>query len=163
MAKSYGAKVILCDSLAEANEKAQELGRSQRSLTIIPLGFDDPVFRGFLEQEIKAHWQYLSFSYDIQELWLPVGSGTLLKVFNKVVGHRVKIYGVNVNVLPESDHRISNIINDSKVKYIRCVEKFHQPSQNLPPIPSNLYYDAKLYSHLEKQASHGAFWWNVAK
>ena len=131
-----------------------------------PLGFDDPSYRKFLKCEVKKHWQTISTKYNISELWLPIGSGTLLKIFKKVVADNIKIYGVNVNVLPEIDPRISTIMQDERVVYIRCKKKFHEAHAGTIPVPSNIFYDAKVFAELEKTSGWDtsvALWWNVAR
>ncbi len=163
IAKSFGARLILCHTLADAQAKSQSYAALQNRVKLIPLGFNSVAFRTLLEEEISRHWWALNSVYKIKELWLPIGSGTLLNVFKRVVGAEVKLVGVNVNVLPEADQRIASIAGDQRVTYLRSPQRFHDPCQDLPPVPSNLYYDAKLFSFFEEHAADGAFWWNVAR
>jgi 1-aminocyclopropane-1-carboxylate deaminase/D-cysteine desulfhydrase-like pyridoxal-dependent ACC family enzyme len=163
LAQSHGANIVLCETLADASMKSQDYASLNHGVMLIPLGFNDPHFKNLLKREISKHWDTLKADFKIVELWLPIGSGTLLSVFKEVVGPRVKLNGVNVNVLPDSDARIKLITGDSNITYFQSRQKFHEPCINLPPIPSNLYYDAKLFDFLEAHASDGAFWWNVAR
>ena len=163
LAQSYGGEIILCESLAEAH--ARSLDMQSNDTHVVPLGFDAPSYRKFLECEIRKHWQTISTKYDILELWLPIGSGTLLNIFKKIVSDNIKIYGVNVNVLPENDPRISTIMQDERVIYIRCQKKIHEAHVGITPVPSNIFYDAKVFSELKKTSGVDsvALWWNVAR
>lgn len=163
LAESYGSDIILCESLADAH--ARSLDMQSNDTHVVPLGFDDPSYRKFLECEIRKHWQTISIKYDILELWLPIGSGTLLNIFKKIVSDNIKIYGVNVNVLPENDPRISTIMSDERVIYIRYKKKFHEAHAGITPVPSNIFYDAKVFSELKKTSGVDsvALWWNVAR
>lgn len=186
LAQSYGSEIILCESLVEAHNRSLGIQPNNAALiplgfsitiplsndaksnntAIIPLGFDDPFYREFLKCEIKKHWQTISAKYNISELWLPIGSGTLLKIFKEIVPNHIKIYGVNVNVLPETDPRISTIMQDERVIYIRCKKKFHEAQTGTIPVPSNIFYDAKVFAEVKKTSGEGAgvaLWWNVAR
>ena len=164
LAQSYGSDIILCESLTDAHKRSLDM-QSNNTL-IIPLGFDAPAYRKFLKCEIKRHWQTISAKYNISELWLPIGSGTLLKIFKETVSNNIKIYGVNVNVLPETDPRIAKIMQDESVIYIRCQKKFHEAQTGTIPVPSNIFYDAKVFAELKKTGGEDtsvALWWNVAR
>ena len=98
-----------------------------------------------------------------QRLWISVGSGTLISTFRKVVGDSVELRGINVNVLPKSDPRMISAGNMARTKITEAREFFHEPAKNLPPLPSNLFYDAKLWSFLLQESKEGDIWWNVAR
>lgn len=163
MAKSYGAKVILCSNLSEAHSRSLDFCFNDHRKMLIPLGFNDDLFRDILESELKRHWSKLWDSGRYSELWLPIGSGTLLGVFKKVVDPQTKIFAVNVNVLKESDERIRRIRTDPKVGYIRYKKEFHERSDVATPVPSNEYYDSKVFDIFKSEASDRALWWNVAR
>ncbi len=163
ISESYGAEICLCENLSEAHERSIQFLDSQSEGKLIPLGFNDPLFKYYLKKNIQKHWKNLTVSYKIKELWLPIGSGTLLQTFKEFIDEDVKIYGVNVNILEESDQRIFDIKSNPRFQYIKSSESFHDVAKVIPPIPSNSYYDAKLFSLLKAHAKNGAFWWNVAK
>ncbi|HXH30799.1 MAG TPA: pyridoxal-phosphate dependent enzyme [Bacteriovoracaceae bacterium] len=163
LAESFGAEIYLTSTLEGAHRASVELVFSDGGLKLIPLGFNTPDFTDCLEVEISRHWSKLEKGFEIRELWLPIGSGTLLGVFKKIVGKNVRIIGVNVNVLPETDVRISRIRENPEISYHKSSQKFHEPCRELPPVPSNLYYDSKAFVFLRDFASDGAFWWNVAR
>jgi len=163
LSKTYGADIILCKSLAEADLSSQIFVNNNIKAQLIPLGFNDSEFRLLLEIEIEKHWYYLSSKQEIKEIWLPIGSGTLISVFRKVLGNHIKIHGVNVNVIPDSDYRIREILKNSLIEYHKCNQKLHDPCMDTIPIPSNKYYDAKLYQFLQTHASDEALWWNVSR
>lgn len=162
LSQSYGSEIILCNSLADAHERSLNILSNETQ--IVPLGFDDRAYREFLACEIRRHWQTISTKYDISEIWLPIGSGTLLNIFKNIVCNTIKIYGVNVNVLPENDPRIAAIMQDERVIYIRCEKEFHESQSDTTPVPSNKFYDAKVFTELKKAGGDRvALWWNVAK
>ena len=164
LARNYGATIIPCKDLLEAQERSLSFCSNTPNAVALPLGFNDPNFKDFFEEELKPYWKSILNNYKISELWLPIGSGTLLQTFKKFVSSDINIYGVNVNVLPETDGRIKSIMQDDGVTYIKSIQNFHDAcSEPLPPIPSNKYYDAKLFTIIQNQASDRALWWNVAR
>ena len=163
MAKSYGARIILCPSLGSAHEQSLDFCYNDSRKMLVPLGLNDELFRGHLRLNLAHHWQDLSSRYQFSELWLPVGSGTLLSVFKGIVGSETKIFAVNVNVLSEDDERIRRIKLDPKIHYIRHPKAFHAKSEVNTPVASNEYYDSKVFEIFKSEASSGALWWNVAR
>lgn len=163
MAQSYGARVILAPTLESAHEQSLEFCYNDQRKMLIPLGLNDELFRDHLRSNLTYHWQELIAAHHFPELWLPVGSGTLLSVFRNIVGAQTKIFAVNVNVLPEDDERITRIKRDPKIHYIRHPKAFHSKSGVNTPVASNEYYDSKVFEIFKDEASSGALWWNVAR
>lgn len=163
MAKSYGARVILSSTLASAHEQSLDFCYTDQRKMLIPLGLNDELFREHLRLNLAHHWQDLFTKHHFTELWLPVGSGTLLSVFRSIVGAETKIFAVNVNVLAEEDERIRRIKRDPRIHYIRHPKVFHDKSGVNTPVASNEYYDSKVFEIFKSEASSGALWWNVAR
>lgn len=65
-------------------------------------------------------------------------------------------------MLPRNDARIQSIRQLPNVEYISAVELFSQPVEQVPPIPSNIFYDAKLWRFISRAANPMDVWWNVA-
>lgn len=161
LASDKGAKVVLCDSLDEAQRRAKEYAQAARRFNI-PLGFNDPIYKDFLRKELKHQWDVLSSLQATSRLWLPVGSGTLADTFRSFLPTSVKLCCVDVRVLSASDHRIKRVRNLQNTVYWASPESFSQAAVNNPPLPSNCYYDAKLWQFVYEHAFNGDVWWNVA-
>lgn len=157
------SEVYVCNSLLSAEKMANDYCDSFCKMKI-PLGFDDSIYRFFLKRELRRHWLEIcsSLGYIPQSIWLPIGSGTLVKTFRKFLPKTVKINSVDVGVLDSDDYRIDSMFKLSNINYIRSPEAFVDKAQRLPPIPSNLYYDAKLWRFIYERAELGDLWWNVA-
>ena len=162
-AQAFGAKLIMVNNLTEAEELASMIARKPSTLKI-PLGFDSPEFKQHLEREIRNCWQSIEAEIGMVEtLWLPVGSGTLARTFLKSIPSRTKIKCVNVRVLEATDPRIKEIKEHSQMDYYEAPMLFHQEATDFPKIPSNVFYDAKLWNFIKRYGSDGDLWWNVAR
>ena len=160
----WGANIVLVDSLAEGEKQAEEWAERERAHKI-PLGFHC--------REFQKHFQFVvtkgleSIQQQLARLpdraWLPVGSGTLAQAFHKIAPSSMQLCCVNVHVLRENDLRIEHVRSLSRVSYFSAKEEFSERARTLPPIPSNLHYDAKLWGFLSQHAKHGDLWWNVAQ
>lgn len=165
IAAEMGAKIYLCDSLDEAESTALYFQSRLPRAFKIPLGFDHPLYKKFLLEEISICWKEICYELKTlpQNVWLPVGSGTLAKTFRKMLPDSVQLRCVNVHVLPATDERIIAVKNLPNTFVYSAPQKFPEPAEHLPEIPSNLYYDAKLWSFISRYASNGDLWWNVAR
>lgn len=164
LAESYGAKIILVNSLREAEDFAMAIGIHQYQTYKIPLGFNCKEFTDHLQKVIqKAFRQIESDSGTVKRLWIPVGSGTLLKTFLDAVPERVSFHCVDVRVLSQSDTRIQLLKCHPRVEYFEAPMSFHTEANELPDIPSNTFYDAKLWAFIKKHGALGDVWWNVAR
>lgn len=158
------AAVNLSDSLTEAERAAEKYVQETVGCLKIPLGFNDDLFKHFLRMELTQQWNLLcsELGFTPRRLWLPIGSGTLASIFSTIVTD-TELKLVDVQVLPGNDARIVAVKELANSQYIKTLEPFHQPAQVLPPIPSNRYYDAKLWQFLSIHAENNDVWWNVAK
>ena len=159
LAEAMGARVVLTATLAEAEARAAEYEASGDGRMKIPLGFNDPRFIAHLEKEIVR--QLATLEEKPRAIWLPVGSGTLARAFHAATLGRVPLKAVDVRVLEPEDQRITGL--EAKVELHRAPERFHERVRLSPPIPSNAYYDAKLWRFLRTHAKEGELWWNVAR
>ena len=165
LAESFGADIHLVESLSEATTRAQIYAHNQISSFLVPLGFDCEEFRSHLRVAIIDQWRIVQSKVQNSpsHLWLPVGSGTLAKVFHSVVGREVRIRALNIRVLESNDDRLSNVSKLKGLDMIQAPEKFFERAQYLPPIASNIHYDAKIWQKLQTEGRHGDLWWNVAR
>ena len=165
LAQSYGAQLVLTQTLSEATTKAGLFTQKSTDRKELPLGFDCDEFRQALHEKISVMWTDMiqELPQIPQNIWLPVGSGTLTKTIHSLVPASVHLKCVNVRVLPENDHRLLQVAKLSRTTLYQSELFFHQPAQDRPQIPSNLYYDAKLWSFIQQNACDGDLWWNVAR
>ena len=164
MARTWGAQVTLCADLTEAEERALDYSGKQPSRHKIPLGFDCPEFRGYLAQAFTTEWEKLCRKLRRlpQALWVPVGSGTFATVCRGILSPETTLKCVNVHVLDEFDPRIRRLAAHPGVELVAAPERFSAASRLTPPVPSNRYYDAKLWQFLLSRAEDGDVWWNIA-
>ncbi len=166
LAMKHGAQMVLVDTLGRASAKAVAYARERIGRAQLPLGFDCVSFRNYLKREVTRAWSQIESqagSNRPRTLWVPVGSGTLLKTFHEILPADVRIRGVNVRVLENSDPRIAGLTRIDRCELFSTPERFEEPSRLLPPVPSNVHYDAKLWQFMEKHAEAGDVWWNVAR
>jgi hypothetical protein len=164
LAQAHGATIHLCEDLAQAHEYSLKHS-SQPSIVTLPLGFQCERFIEILTCEVSRVWKRIQHQLGTlpTELWLPVGSGTLMRCFHRVTGGALPLFGVDVRVLPPCDTRIAQLVDLDGVALLRTPEAFSQTARMPPPLPSNAHYDAKLWRHISARARHGALWWNVAR
>lgn len=162
LAKNSGAFVVLSDSLEEAEK--QSVLYDVKNKFKIPLGFNDPFYKNHLRESLAEQWKLIcqKLGYTPSALWVPVGSGTLAETFRSVVPLFTKLICVDVRVLPTTDERILKIKELANSAYLSAPELFQDSSFLVPPIPSNRYYDAKLWQFVSTRASSLDVWWNVA-
>lgn len=164
LAQNYGAQVFLVPTLNEASEAAHHLGRETGGF-VIPLGLNDPSFRSTFQQVVKTVWSKVltQTKYEVQRVWVPVGSGTLAHCLRQSLPAEVHLCLVDVHVLPSEDERIRQVVQLPNSTYFSVPELFREKATRLPPVPSNLHYDAKLWSFIKNHRSRGDLWWNVAR
>lgn len=164
LAESKGARVIVCETLFDAHSKSLQYAE-QTGAVLVPLGFDHPEFRRLLSEALTAVWESIRASSNdaIQRLWVPVGSGTLAKCLRTVVPKQIELKLINVNVLKTEDSRMMEVMKLKNSTFENAPEEFEQPSSAVPPVPSNLHYDAKLWQFLMQKGRRGDAWWNVAR
>ena len=162
LASQHGATVLLVETLEEAHDRATTHAKLSGSYAI-PLGFGDSCFRKLFETALADVWLEIQRRSvrPIQRVWVPVGSGTLARCLRKVID--VELCLVDVRVLPSEDPRLLELKMLQNTTHFRSSELFNEPCQTLPPIPSNLHYDAKLWRWINEQSTAGDLWWNVSR
>lgn len=165
LARACGAQVTLAGDLAEAQAQAELFAAGERTRYLVPLGFADEHFKRLMAEEIAWVWQCVcrELGGPPGRVWLPVGSGTLADCFRAVQPADVELLCVNVHVLDEGDARLKALSDRPGLRLIDAEEVFSRPALTLPPIPSNIHYDAKLWRFIEQQGRDGDLWWNVAR
>jgi len=91
----------------------------------------------------------------LDEVWVSVGSGTLLKGIMEAVPPSTKVYGVQVG----AEYKGNKYPNLHIIKYPK---PFSWESKMEVPFPSNPNYDRKALEIALKRAKGKALFWNVA-
>jgi len=152
-AMDHSAQIELCKTLEEAEDRANRAVGFK-----IPLGFNHSLYEAYFFQALKEQFEKIKPKNNI---WLPIGSGTLLRSVRKCTKNR--IIGVNVKIFPTLHKKIFELKKLNNTLVIDTPEQFEDKANDLPPIPSNLYYDAKLWKFIYHHAKNEDIWWNVAK
>jgi hypothetical protein len=164
LAKQWGAKIVLVDTLSEAEEQASEYAVKSDACKI-PLGFQCRDFQLHFQEAISQALVAIEdqIGSSPSRAWLPVGSGTLAHAFHKVAPITTELYCVDVHVLPERDLRLQSLRSLPRIHFFSAEERFCEKAQSQPPIPSNIHYDAKIWTFISEFAKEGDLWWNVAR
>lgn len=163
-AREMGAEVLEAKNLNEAEETAKKISLKADNFYKIPLGFNDPEFRSSMARVLGREWASLNERVPggIRRVWLPVGSGTLISAFMEFLTPATEILALNVRVLTPEDQRIMKLKTSSRITMRDADRPFHSPATVLPEIPSNVFYDAKLWTIVDAEGLSGDLWWNVA-
>lgn len=146
IAQDHNAEIELCSTLDEAEHNA-----SKEKGFKIPLGFNHTLYETFFFSALKKQLEIVNPKNSI---WVPVGSGTLLKTIRKCTDK--KLIGVNVKIIPIHIKLPNTTIIDAP-------ERFEEQAAHPPAIPSNPYYDAKIWQFVQNYAQNDDVWWNVAR
>jgi hypothetical protein len=165
LAVDAGARVGLSETLEQCETLAKRYVSMRDSSFKIPLGFDDVRFRNHLSEALSVQWKNLcsDLGRTPDSLWISLGSGTLTRVLHEVLPNSVNIHCVDVHVLKKDDARIQSACRPTRVHYHSAPEIFHEVAKSPPPLPSNAFYDAKVWQFIRENSEDGAIWWNVAR
>ncbi len=165
LAESYGAQIVLAKDLSTAELISRRLCTVNKRYLRVPLGFDCPEYKAFLKVELIQQWNAILsvLPRKPKALWLPVGSGTLAQTFSDFVKFETRLHCVNVHVLPQNDKRIQDVRDNPHITLFSSPQPFAEATTDLPSIPSNVFYDAKLWHFIKQHAESGDVWWNVGR
>lgn len=161
LAHQYGAEVIHVPDLGRASALAARFSAQLRGTFEIPLGFNHPLYRVQLEKSLRGVCNEIVRSGECRRVWVPVGSGTLLSTLRRILPASVRLLGIDVRVLSDSDEWLQRLARLENVSVVKAEETFSEPARVRPPLPSNLHYDAKIWQHLLFASERGDVWWNV--
>jgi hypothetical protein len=145
-AQQAGAQIIgvpygyLSNVTAKAKRYAQEHGAA-----LLPFGFDTGSFRNGLADVAR------SLPLKPREVWSVAGSGTLCRALQQAWPH-ASVNAVLIGAEAET----------STAERYRAPERFEQDARYPPPFASCGNYDAKAWQFIQRHASPGALFWNVA-
>jgi hypothetical protein len=165
LAEKYGAQIVLENSLAEATRTATTFCAQHAKRLNVPLGFDCVEYKNLLQAELEIQWQNIlsALPETPNYLWLPVGSGTLAQTFSRFIESSTRIRCVNVHVLSGQDTRIQALRDNCNIELFSSPQVFAESACRKPCIPSNEFYDAKLWHFIAQHGQDGDLWWNVGR
>lgn len=145
-AKEAGAKIVLVPHgyLSNVQSKARAYAESVGA-KLLPFGLDVPEMADGIRRAA------LSVGYEPEEVWTVAGSGTLSRALQSAWPH-ARFFAVRVGAAP----------NAGRATVLTAPERFEQDAKIRPPFPSCSNYDAKAWAFIQRQASSGALFWNVA-
>ncbi|WP_165401254.1 pyridoxal-phosphate dependent enzyme [Herbihabitans rhizosphaerae] len=165
LARSYGATIEPCATLALAEKAASAYRDREADCVKLPLGFGDTGFIRCLRATLRREWAHITndLGYTPERVWLPVGSGTFARAMLDVLPEGISLTCVDVGVLDPADARVHELADLPGVSVRRASEAFLEPCAVTPPVPSNTHYDAKLWPLIQRDAANQDLWWNVAR
>lgn len=136
-------------TLARANQYCE---RSPNTRKTLPLGLEHPSVLASVIKVARA----LECIDQISEIWTVASSGTLNRglqlAFPHLPAHAVQIgHKMTERELGRAKLYVS------KYKFDKAVKE-----NELPPYPSEIFYDAKIWSFVNEHAKENALIWNVA-
>lgn len=117
---------------------------------ILPLGLDHPTVLGSIIKVARA------LPITPTEIWTVASSGTLSRGL-QLAFPNLSVYTVEVGHKMSDAQRGRAIVFRSPYKYDQAVK-----GDDIPPYPSEPFYDAKVWSFMKQHAKQGALCWNVA-
>ena len=146
-AKQLGAKVFFVPFgyLSNVQSKAKKYCDNEGA-HLIPFGVDIPFAKDCLTNVART------LNIEPKEVWTVAGSGTLTRALQNA-WIDANFYAVEIG---------KKNTNIGWAKRLTAPEKYEQESKIKPPFPSSLWYDAKCWQFIKKQASTDALFWNVA-
>lgn len=117
---------------------------------VLPLGLEHPTVLGSVIKVAR------SLPVKPTEIWTVASSGTLSRGLQMAFPD-VPVYAVEVG------HKMSEY-ESGRAYVMRSSYKYDQPVKDseLPPYPSEKFYDAKLWQFVKSNGKKGALIWNVA-
>lgn len=165
LAKKYGAHIVATNNLCSAEQMSKNFLRKNDLFYKIPLGFDSPEYKNLMLKQVQDQWLNLKETLPRlpKNLWISVGSGVLAQIFSKILDENIHLNGLDVHVLKPDDERISCLKKNPRFTLFSSDLEFCDPAHLRPNIPSNLYYDAKIWKLITEHGEDGDVWWNVAR
>jgi hypothetical protein len=135
-----------CSHQSQVVQLAKEYAEAHGAY-FMPVGFDYQPFTDLLVN--------LARSLDVNptEVWVSGGSGTTSRCLVKA-WPQAQIHTVHLGMMPNADMGTKNVYH--------VPERPTDQATALPPYPSALYYDAKIWRFVKEHASEGSLIWNTA-
>lgn len=160
-AHMYGCKIVVCKgkSLRELGEIARDYVDSKgdadaSSKYIVEFGFNDEKFINAIAAEINGNLSIFHASASAivpSRIWLVAGSGTILKVLQRITDSSVKF---NVLLMNGRKYDDSDGFNGSRTVTKISESNILKGAARLPPYKSVASYDAKVWSWITSFVSN---------
>jgi len=154
---SYGANIIdvsdnrYVSTIMLEERVAQYMKESPPTTKFIKLGLDDPGFVTYLAEGIKESWH----SPLPRRIWLAGGSGVLARALAKAFP------GVRLFIVQVGRELYVDMLDG--IDYVKFVnpQPFPENTTIVPPYPSLLHYDAKVWRFAREYGKNDDYIWNV--
>lgn len=145
-AQRVGARIVLVPTgyLSNCQAKARAYAEAAGA-RYLPFGVDLPAMGDALAGVARALPLHPS------EVWTVAGSGTLSRALQQA-WPAATFHAVQIGKVPRV----------GQARLYVATERFEQEAAERPPFPSCSNYDAKAWRFVQRQASPGAVFWNVA-
>jgi len=147
--------------LKAVQQAAQDyVGRRDERTILLPFGLHSTEFIDLLYENVKIAIQKTHpelLADPPKRMWLVVGSATILSALHKL-WPSTHFLCVQVGMKIWDD-----LVENKKHTIYVAPEKFYEKSLRVPPYPSVITYDAKLWQFVEDHGQDGDYIWNVAK
>ena len=151
-AQSYGADCFKINgNLKQVQEAAKKYISQNNKRFLIPFGLDDEYFVQLMENNIR---EAISEGFSPNRLWLVAGSGTLLKIFSRVLPE-THIIAIQVGKKIWADQIPTN------AELMIAPEKFYDKPKHIPPYKTVLNYDGKIWQFVKKYGQPNDYILNV--
>jgi len=127
---------------------------TDKSDYVIPFGFHCDEYEELLFIQLKKHYNKLKH---IKRLWLVVGSGTILRVLQRLLKDTL-FFGVQVGRTVKDEE----IYDKNRLELYISSYKFYQDYPEKIKYNSMMSYDAKVLEFVKKFGKSGDYIWNVA-
>lgn len=117
---------------------------------VLPLGLEHPTVLGSIIKIAR------SLNVKPSEIWTVASSGTLSRGLQMAFPD-VPVFAVEIG------HKMSEY-ERGRATVIKCLYKYDREvkEEELPPYPSEKFYDAKVWKYVKEQGKPNALIWNVA-
>lgn len=143
--RDAGATIVQvpCGYLTVVTARARE-HCERTGAVLLPFGLNHPAFIGGLAAVARA------LPVTPSEVWTVVGSGVLTRAL-QVAWPGASFHAVQVGAVGDAGSAVVHV----------APERYEQAAKWLPPFPSCVNYDAKVWGFVKRHASPGALVWNV--
>lgn len=145
-ARQAGAKIVQIPYgyMNNVKSKAKDYASAAGAM-LLPFGLDFPEFISALASIARE------LPITPREVWCVAGSGVMARALQAAYAE-ADVHAVRIGAEP----------NIGKAQLLSAPEKYEQDAKSPPPFPSCSNYDAKAWQFIERYASPGALFWNVA-
>jgi hypothetical protein len=140
-----------------AEQYVHESVSKGKKVKLLPFGFHSLEMNTAFIENIKQNLPMDMRLDPPKRMWLAAGSGNTLNCLSKIFPS-TEFLAVQIGrQIPEE------YTNNCRVKLFKAREYFSEPAAYLPPFPSVVTMDAKVWSFVLKYGQSGDYFWNASK